>query len=305
MQHGWFQVAFSRDLPPGALTTLDTQVPLVALRTRKGVCVFDAHCPHRGAHLGLGAAVDGGSVRCAFHGHVIRVGGLPSEDSTRCVRQHAVLEVGGMVLVRVCPGHDNGLTNALQRLDRECYLISGMSDRIGAPHDWVIENGFDAAHFETVHALPRAVELAGSSTVEGGYLARGTFTVPPSAWQRSGIGRSLLQVGYEATAYSSAVMISRMGGADPYTVITSSTPVGDRLCTVRLTIAVPQGIDGSVPSAERCQYLVDQTEAGIRLDQRIWERIEPSRFGYYDDDDGCVAGFRRYLDDLGRSTSCG
>ncbi len=42
---------------------------LVVFRGEDGVAhVLDAHCPHLGAHLGFGGRVEGGALRCPFHG---------------------------------------------------------------------------------------------------------------------------------------------------------------------------------------------------------------------------------------------
>ena len=42
---------------------------LVLFRTRSGTArVLDPFCPHLGAHLGVGGTVEGGTLRCPFHG---------------------------------------------------------------------------------------------------------------------------------------------------------------------------------------------------------------------------------------------
>jgi len=67
--NGWFQVAFSHELEPGAVKPLRYfDKDLVAFRTEAGaISVLDAHCPHLGAHLGHGGKVKGGSIECPFH----------------------------------------------------------------------------------------------------------------------------------------------------------------------------------------------------------------------------------------------
>jgi 3-ketosteroid 9alpha-monooxygenase subunit A len=53
---GWFVVAFSEDLEPGQVRPARYfDRDLVIWRTGEGEArVFDAHCPHLGAHLGYG-----------------------------------------------------------------------------------------------------------------------------------------------------------------------------------------------------------------------------------------------------------
>ena len=67
---GWFRVAKSSDIPAGKVQTLHYfGRELVAFRTEDGkASVFDAHCPHVGAHLGHGGTVIGSTLQCPFHG---------------------------------------------------------------------------------------------------------------------------------------------------------------------------------------------------------------------------------------------
>jgi phenylpropionate dioxygenase-like ring-hydroxylating dioxygenase large terminal subunit len=67
--NGWFRVAFSDDLQPGELKPLRYfGKELVLFRLEGGSAhLFDAHCPHMGAHLGYGAVVTGEALRCPFH----------------------------------------------------------------------------------------------------------------------------------------------------------------------------------------------------------------------------------------------
>ena len=67
--NGWFCVAGSDDLAVGdvrAVRYLDRD--LVVFRGEDGTArVFDAHCPHLGAHLGVGGTVCGTGITCPFH----------------------------------------------------------------------------------------------------------------------------------------------------------------------------------------------------------------------------------------------
>src|SRR5687768_16773481 len=66
---GWFTVAWSSELLPGAVKPLVYfGKALVLFRTEQGVAtLLDAHCPHLGAHLGYGGKVQGESLVCPFH----------------------------------------------------------------------------------------------------------------------------------------------------------------------------------------------------------------------------------------------
>jgi 3-ketosteroid 9alpha-monooxygenase subunit A len=66
---GWFVVCFSDEIEVGDVHRMQYfGRELVAFRGESGeVSVLDAHCPHLGAHLGVGGTVQGDSVRCPFH----------------------------------------------------------------------------------------------------------------------------------------------------------------------------------------------------------------------------------------------
>src|SRR6478752_10186328 len=68
--NGWFIVARADELKPGEVMPLYAFARnLVAFRTESGAPrVMDAHCPHLGAHLGVGGRVRGETIQCPFHG---------------------------------------------------------------------------------------------------------------------------------------------------------------------------------------------------------------------------------------------
>lgn len=68
--NGWFQVAWSNELKRGAVLSLHYfGNELVLYRGRDGTAyILNAHCPHLGAHLGVGGRVEGNCIRCPFHG---------------------------------------------------------------------------------------------------------------------------------------------------------------------------------------------------------------------------------------------
>ena len=67
--NGWTRVARSEELGPrGVLPLRYFGRDLVLFRAESGEPhVLDAHCPHLGAHLGVGGVVEGEGIRCPFH----------------------------------------------------------------------------------------------------------------------------------------------------------------------------------------------------------------------------------------------
>jgi len=68
--NGWYMVASSEELAPGAVLPVHYfGRDLVLLRTEAGVAgLLDAYCPHLGAHLGYGGKIRGEILQCPFHG---------------------------------------------------------------------------------------------------------------------------------------------------------------------------------------------------------------------------------------------
>ncbi|HEY6458762.1 MAG TPA: Rieske 2Fe-2S domain-containing protein, partial [Polyangiaceae bacterium] len=106
--NGWFQVAYSDEVAPGAVVPLRYfGRDLVIFREERGdVHVLDAHCPHMGAHLGHGGTVKDGCVRCPFHawrfdgtGQCVEVPYSARVPPRARVRPWHVREVNGLVLV--------------------------------------------------------------------------------------------------------------------------------------------------------------------------------------------------------------
>jgi 3-ketosteroid 9alpha-monooxygenase subunit A len=66
---GWYGACDSSELAAGEIKTLRLLGrDLVAVRAEDGDArVYDAHCPHLGAHLGVGGRVEDGKIHCPFH----------------------------------------------------------------------------------------------------------------------------------------------------------------------------------------------------------------------------------------------
>ena len=95
--NGWFQVAYTDEVAPGGVRSLHAfGKKLVLYRTESGEArVFDAHCPHLGADLGVGGKVEGDTIRCPFHGWRYGEDGRCVEVPSREVEIHRrVRQVG-------------------------------------------------------------------------------------------------------------------------------------------------------------------------------------------------------------------
>lgn len=272
LHRGWYQAAFLRDLSPGLNEVRIGDLPLAVIVEGDIVRAFDAVCPHRGANLCRGGQWLGDAVRCPFHGLRIALGkGAATGDFV--ASEWPCLSIGGLVFVRHPDSEDRGLTDRLAQLDATTWFVPGFAIDMAAPAELVIENAFDALHFDVVHGIGNRPRLTRCDDASGAPAVVGEFVVPASPWQQSGGGMRALAVPYRATAYSPTMVISDMGGERPYTVLTATVPTGPRHCTIRLSLMIPGAADGSAPDPAACRYLLDGSRRGLAEDRVIWEAI--------------------------------
>jgi putative sterol carrier protein/nitrite reductase/ring-hydroxylating ferredoxin subunit len=104
---GWFVVGLSHELRPGQVAPVRYfDRDLVLWRSEGGVAqLWDAHCPHLGAHLGYGGTVLGETLRCPFHhfrfdmrGQCVDVAGCDRVPPTAKASPWHVVEHNGTIL---------------------------------------------------------------------------------------------------------------------------------------------------------------------------------------------------------------
>jgi nitrite reductase/ring-hydroxylating ferredoxin subunit len=288
---GWYQIAFERELSSELTPARVGDLPLVIVRSGDTLRVFDAVCPHRGAHLAYGGRLDGDAIICPFHGE--RIALSESTEERFCMREHRVLVVGGLVFVLISDGFDAGFAAMMTDLDATHYVVPGFTMEVGAPADLVIENGFDNTHFRSVHGILNEPEFSVRNGDAGELVVEGEFEIPTSPWQKGATG-TRLRVPFTGRAFSPGVFVSGLGGSHPYAVITTATPLTDTSSTVRLSIAVPATADGGAPNQDLCRYLLHQSKGGIEKDRVIWEHLCTRSVSRYTDRDTAVVEFRKF-----------
>lgn len=161
---GWFCVGVTSDLDAGDVVALRYfGRDLVLLRTESGeVALLDAHCPHNGAHLGVGGTVVGESIRCPFHGFCFdtRTGDCkstpygfdPPKGQRARIQGWPVHEVNGVILAyysaaRAAP------TWRIPELDHRGWsrLQHRRWEGLRATAEEAAENSVDSGHFTQVH----------------------------------------------------------------------------------------------------------------------------------------------------------
>ncbi len=159
--NGWFCLAFTDEVRPGTVTTRQlADAEVVLYRTSGGVLrAVQPHCPHLGAHLGVGGSIEGEDIVCPFHrfafdpaGTCVRTsyGELPPKAS---LGQYPVCEANGSVYVW---WHALGLPPQWEvpglPMDDQQPFSHDTFDIAGHPQD-VIENAFDWGHLPALHGL--------------------------------------------------------------------------------------------------------------------------------------------------------
>jgi nitrite reductase/ring-hydroxylating ferredoxin subunit len=172
---GWFGVAFTRELTPGAVLARTVNGEEVAIfRKASGeVVALDAHCPHLGAHLGHVGSVVGDELRCSFHGFQFdgrgactRTGYGTKPPPKAKLRSHPVMEVSGVVALWHDPaGGPPAWTPTLPDRDGWCEAETHEWTLPGRPQE-IAENSVDLGHLSVVHgyidpALVGAVRFEG------------------------------------------------------------------------------------------------------------------------------------------------
>jgi nitrite reductase/ring-hydroxylating ferredoxin subunit len=162
---GWFAVALTHELGPDEVLTRKVfGQEVVLFRDSDGAAsVLDPHCPHLGAHLGVGGCVKDGALQCPFHG--IRFSGagdcvsIPGDVKIppgMKARAWDVREIDGAVLVWYDPAGAPPAFEAPSYFEK--YGDEGWEpmqwhvwERLAAHPQETSENSVDLAHFSVVH----------------------------------------------------------------------------------------------------------------------------------------------------------
>lgn len=174
---GWFQVAWSKELAAGQVrSSRFFGRDLVLFREEQGTArAVDAHCPHLGAHLGVGGKVVGDCIRCPFHGFRFDGAGscthIPYADKIPArlrLFSWSVVERDGMIFVwhdharqgptRPLPGidgfHADDWTEfTTYEMTARAGSLELLENAIGSPHSRKIQ-GSGAAQFEVLRTGP-------------------------------------------------------------------------------------------------------------------------------------------------------
>jgi 3-ketosteroid 9alpha-monooxygenase subunit A len=291
MPTGWFQVAWSQDVGPGEVKPLHYfGVDLVLFRTEGGVAnVFDAHCPHLGAHVGYGGVVEGDCIRCPFHGWLFDSEGVNAEIpySDRAfvgakLRKWMVLEVHDLIFVWHDPNGGNP-TWTLPEIPEYSDLKNYYEPYGVLTHHWQnlpmrpqfpAENIVDLPHQEWVHKSPPGSELAMYEADGPIFRAIQEFT--------AGAGREKTWLTPDgprkgqlvAEAWGVGISFARYMKTDDSVHVHCHTPIDERHSDERLTVLARRETDSPDAPGERTLRRFNFERYQFERDVVIWEHLQ-------------------------------
>ncbi len=299
-RHGWYQIAFERDLTQSITPHHFGGQHLIAVKFPNEVRIFDANCPHRGAHLGYGGCLREDALICPFHGY--RVGlGLEANEPLK-IREYESEVIGGLVLVNLSDAPPADLPTALKVIADDYLFVSGFEMEAATTIEMVMENGYDAAHFKAVHGLVKEPVLTTTLGAFGELIAAGEFSIPRSSWNANSSEVEPVRVNYQARAFGPGVVIAELSGEPPYQykIITGATPYADlRHCTIRITLALPKALYSNMPVEGFAQALLAASQDGLNLDGLIWNHLNLDIDPYWMPRDTVAQVFGEYCRQFG------
>jgi len=293
---GWFTVALSSDLPPGAVVPAHYfGKELVLFRAASGEArALDAFCPHLGAHLGHGGAVDGESIRCPFHGWCFDGHGACTEVPLSRRRRPSpsipswpVCERNGLVMVHYHP--------AGAPPEWEVPALEEHGSDAWTPYDqrrWTIrtnvqemvENAFDVAHFSFLHGLHEVPEP--EMSFDGPHFRLHSRTLMDTPFGPIDGTLDIHSLGF-------GFGVVRFSGLIDTLLITAITPVDEDHVDARFLFRVKKlPDDGATALVGR--GFVDELSRQVEQDIRIWEHKAYLERPVYGELDGPIAAFRRW-----------
>jgi len=294
--NGWFQVAYADEVEAGALHSLTAfGEELLVFRDADGrPRVLGAYCPHLGAHIGHGGALEEGTVRCPFHGW--RFGGdgrcvevpyadrIPSRARLPC---WPVVERAGRILVWHHAGGEPPqweLPEVPELEDPAWTDGERRSWRIRTHNQEMAENSVDRAHFRYVHGTLTVPDS--ELEVEGPVLAVHSKT-------RFGTPKGEMTGAITSRAYGFGFSVTRFTGIVETLLLSSVTPVDDEDVDVRFEFFVKKLGDASATRGVGAALIRD-IEKQMSEDIPIWENKVYQPRPVLCDGDGPIAAFRRW-----------
>jgi 3-ketosteroid 9alpha-monooxygenase subunit A len=296
MPNGWFQVAYTDEIAKGEIKKLEYfDQDMILFRGEDGATrVFDAYCPHLGAHIGVGGQVAGNGVRCPFHAWKFDGDGVCSEipyakriPQQARIRSWPVSEKNGLVMV----WYDNQDRPPAYTLpDVEEYESDEWTDyyrrdwKIRSRNQELAENVADPAHFKFVHGTATLPEA--NAWIED-HVLRVNMDYP------IGAGENAQNGSIDISCWGFGFGISRFKGIVDTTVVISGTAIDEEYVHNRLSFMVKKR-ESEAATEGLGQAFVNEITRQFDEDMPIWENKTFWKQPVLCDGDGPIAVLRKW-----------
>lgn len=272
---GWYGVGVSSELARGEVRRARYfGRELVLFRTEAGDArLFDGHCPHLGAHLGVGGRVEGDGIRCPFHGwrfdgagRCDHVPGLERRPPDAGVHGYPVAESDDRIFAwfHARDAAPDWSLPEIREGDPERWTPwSTQRYEVRTHVQDMAENILDRAHFLHVHDMAEAEAPRFEVAFEGP-----SMTVEQNMKMTHGPGN---EVTSRTTNWGPGISITRVdvGRVHSVTFITH-TPIESELAAFELAFSMHRLDDPEATAAvERINRQLVNEQA--RQDMPIWE----------------------------------
>jgi len=297
--NGWFAVAGSDNLATGDVTSVHyLDQDLVLFRGDDGAArVFDAHCPHLGAHLGVGGRVCGDGIACPFHGWRFDGGGrlveVPGLDRPprAAARAWDVCERNGRIFVwHHAEGAPPSFKVTAYRSDEADWTPWRSSTyRVRVHVQDLTENIIDRSHFSTVH------DMAPPDAEQFEVRFSGPSMIVDQSLKVTAVSETGFEVHTRTTTCGPGIVAVEVDQA-PIEMLTyiTQTPVDDEITEIGLHFSMKRLPDAA--ATESISELNDQvTNLQFTQDVPIWEHKIYRERPILTRADGPVAQYRRWF----------
>jgi 3-ketosteroid 9alpha-monooxygenase subunit A len=294
--NGWFRVAYSSELAAGEIKPLHYfGRELVLFRGEDGTArIFDAYCPHLGAHLGHGGKVEGDGIRCPFHawrfdgeGNCTEIPYAKRIPPRAKIGTWPVCERNGIVFVHhhaegKAPGYEIPELPQLESDDWSTPEIRYWNVR----SRWLDmnENCVDNIHFKYIHGTPYIPE---SKVSVDGHIFRVDNAMKMTT------PRGEIEAALTTIDYGPAFQVVEIAGGIDTLMLNTATPIDEERTDVSFAYSVRHAGDEQKKrvGAARVRDLEHQFDQDIPIweNKCYWER--PMLCA----EDGDFGGYRRWM----------
>jgi len=294
--YSWFQLAYSEEIAPGEVKPLRYfGHELVMMRTEDGRAqVFDAFCPHLGAHLGYGGKVVGETLRCPFHawrydceGACVEIPYAKRIPPAARVRTYPTQEINGMIMVWYHPLGEAPKWDLpeVPELESDEWMPAVRREwTVRSRNQELAENTVDQAHFRYVHGTNTVAET--EIEYDGPFL---NVTSKSKMGTSKGEADGTIQI----RTYGFGFGYTRFSGIVDTLVLTSGSPVDDEHVHMHLSLTWRK-LDNQRATDGIGKAFIDEIERQFGQDIPIWENKIHLERPVLCDGDGPIGELRRW-----------